>query len=311
MKKMIAVILLIVMMMSLAACGSDKKNSGTDLVKVGDTTISEEQLNQYLELTAFIQNIDLTQFPAESLKAIKSQMLDDMVSIECIKQYYAGKEDKVLPDTIDADLKSFMEEAKNTETVSAFIKEKNISDDTLKNFFYDQYYRKAYFDEVQAGMKTLDTDAKAYYEANKDSFIVDEVTASHILVKDEATAKEVQAKLKAGEKFEDLAKQYSIDGSAANGGSLGTFGRGAMVKEFEDAAFALKPGEISDIVKTQFGYHIIKVTDKNQGTKTYEEAKESIISNLVSQEAQKKISELKSSAKIKYLTKDYTGSTQS
>jgi foldase protein PrsA len=312
MKKIIAVILLIVMTMSLAACGSNKKDSGTDLVKVGDTTINEEQLNQYLELTAFIQNIDLTQFPAESMKAIKSQMLDDMVSIECIKQYYAGKEDKVLPDTIDADLKGFMDEAKNTETVSAFIKEKNISDDTLKNFFYDQYYRKAYFDEVQAGMKTLDKDAKAYYEANKDSFKVDEVTASHILVKDEATAKDILAQLKAGAKFEDMAKQYSIDTTNKdNGGSLGTFGRGQMVKEFEDAAFALKPGEISDVVKTQYGYHIIKVTAKNQGTKTYEEAKDSIISNLVSQEAQKKISELKSSAKIKYLTKDYTRSTQS
>jgi parvulin-like peptidyl-prolyl isomerase len=160
-------------------------------------------------------------------------------------------------------------------------------------------------------MKNLDSDAKAYYEANKDSFKVDEVTASHILVKEEATAKEVQAKLQAGEKFEDLAKQYSIDGSAASGGSLGTFGRGAMVKEFEDAAFALKPGEISDIVKTKFGYHIIKVTDKNQGTKTYEEAKDSIISNLVTQEAQKKILDLKKKTKIEYLTDEYKIDTQS
>lgn len=310
MKKMIAVILLIVMMMSLAACSGSKKDSGSDLVKVGDTTITASQLDQYLELTAYLRSIDLTQLSAENMKAAKSQMLDDMVALESIRQYYAGKEDKVLPDTIDADFKKFVDQAKSTDSVKKFLEEKKISDETLQRFYYDQYYSKAFVDDTKAGMKNLDADAKAYYEANKASFKVDEVTASHILVKDEATAKEVQAKLKAGEKFEDLAKQYSIDGSAANGGSLGTFGRGAMVKEFEDAAFALKPGEISDIVKTQFGYHIIKVTDKNQGTKTYEEAKDSIVSNLVSQEAQKKILELKKQSKIEYLTDEYKVNNQ-
>ncbi|HVI42635.1 MAG TPA: SurA N-terminal domain-containing protein, partial [Anaerovoracaceae bacterium] len=173
MKKFVAVILLIVMTMSLVACGGAKKDNSTDLVKVGDTTINENQLEQYLELTAFIQNIDLTQFPEESMKSIKSQVLDDMIALESIKQYYAGKEDKVLPDTIDADLKSFMDEAKSTDSVKSFLETKKISDDTLTKFFYNQYYRKAYFDEVQAGMPNLENDAKAYYEANKDSFKVD------------------------------------------------------------------------------------------------------------------------------------------
>ena len=311
MKKIIAVMLLIVMMMSLAACGGEKKDKATDLVKVGDTSINENQLEQYLALTAYLRGIDLTQLSEDSMKGAKSQMLDDMISLECIRQYYAGKGDKVLPDTIEADYKKFIDQAKSTDSVKSFLEEKKISDKTLQAFYYDQYYSKAFVGEAQAGMKNLDNDAKAYYEANKDSFKVDEVTASHILVKDEATAKEVQAKLKAGEKFEDLAKKYSIDGSAANGGSLGTFGRGAMVKEFEDAAFALKPGEISDIVKTKFGYHIIKVADKNQGIKTYEEAKDSIISNLVTQEAQKKILDLKNKTKIEYLTDEYKINTQS
>jgi foldase protein PrsA len=311
MKKLIAVILLIAMMLSLAACGGTEKDKGTDLVKVGDNAITENQLDQYLELTAYLRGIDLAQLSDDNLKGAKSQMLDDLVSLECIRQYYAGKEEEILPDTIDADFKQFIDQAKGTDTVKSFLEEKKISDETLQRFYYDQYYSKAFVDEAQAGMKDLEKDAKAYYEANKDSFKVDEVTASHILVKDEATAKEVQEKLKAGEKFEDLAKSYSIDGSAANGGSLGTFGRGEMVTEFEDAAFALKPGEISDIVKTQFGYHIIKVTDKNQGTKTYEEAKDSITSNLVSQEAQKKVLDLQKKTKIEYLTDEYKVNTQS
>jgi len=310
MKRFIAVILLIVLTMNLAACSGDKKDNGSDLVKVGDTTISENEMEQYLEFTAFIQGIDTTQFPEESMKAIKSQMLDDMVALECIKQKYSGKEKEVLPDTIEADLKSFMDEAKNTETISAFLKEKKISDETLTKFYYNQYYRQAYFDEVEAGMPNLEKDAKAFYDANLDSFKVDEVTASHILVADEATAKDILAKLKAGEKFEDLAKQYGTDGTKDSGGSLGTFGRGDMVKEFEDAAFALKAGEISDVVKTEFGYHVIKLTDKNQGTRTYEEAKDSIKSNLVSEEAQKQINDLKESTEVKYLTDEYTGTTE-
>lgn len=311
MKKIIAVILLIAMTVSLAACSGGKEKSGSNLVKVGDSTISESQLDQYLKFTAFIQGIDVSQFPEESMKTIKTQMLDDLVSFECIKQYYAGKEKEVLPDTVETDLKNFMDEAKNTETINSFLKENKISDETLTNFFYDQYYRQAYFDEVEAGMKNLEGDAKAYYEANMDSFKVDEITASHILVEKESEAKDVLAKLKAGEKFEDLAKQYSIDTyNKDTGGSLGTFGKGQMVKEFEDAAFALKPSEISDAVKTEFGYHIIKVTDKNQGTKTYDEVKDSIISKLVSQEAQKKISSLKDGMDVKYLTDEYTGKTE-
>lgn len=305
MKKIIAVLLLVVMAMSLVAC-SGNGDSNTDLVKIGDTTINQSELDQYLAFTAFIQGIDISQFPEESMKAIKMQMLDDMVSMECIKQTYAGKEAEVLPDTIETELKTFMDEAKKTEAVKKYLDENNISDETLTNFFYNQYYRQAYFEEIETGMKTLDADSQAYYEANKESYAVDEVTASHILVEKEETAKEILAKLESGEKFEDLAKEYGTDGTKDQGGSLGTFGRGEMVKEFEDAAFAMEPGEISsEPVKSEFGYHIIKLTDKNQGTRTYEEVKDSIISNLVSQEAQKQINALKGSTEIEYLTDDY------
>jgi foldase protein PrsA len=304
MKKVTAIILLLAMTLTFSACGSKAKSG--DLVKVGENTINENELEQYLEFTAFIQGVDLTQFSEDSMKDVKNQMLDDMVSMECIRQHYAGKEDEVLPDTVEEDLKSFLDQAKTTETISDFLKEKKITDEMLTQFFYDQYYRSAFFDEVQAGMPTLEQDAQAYYEANKASFAVDEVTASHILVADEATAKEVKAKLDAGEKFEDLAAEYGTDDTKDTGGSLGTFGRGQMAQEFEDAAFALQPGQISDPVKTQFGYHIIKVTDKNQGTRTYDEVKDTIDSILVSQKALEQVNEMKESTEIEYLTDEYS-----
>ena len=88
----------------------------------------------------------------------------------------------------------------------------------------------------------------------------DKIRCSHILVEKFSVAQEMLERLKKGESFAMLAQQYSIDGSRKRGGDLGEFGRGMMVKPFEDAAFALKPGEVSGIVKTQFGYHIIKRT---------------------------------------------------
>jgi len=111
------------------------------------------------------------------------------------------------------------------------------------------------------------------------------VKASHILAQvpqdateeQKADAKkkieEAKAKLDKGEKFEDVAKEYSEDGSAQNGGDLGWFGKGRMVPEFEEVAFTLKEGETSDIVESQFGYHIIKVTGTTEGFDKMEQEK--------------------------------------
>ncbi len=84
------------------------------------------------------------------------------------------------------------------------------------------------------------------------------IRCAHILVEKESLANEILERIKKGDSFAKLAEQYSIDGSRRRGGDLGSFGRGTMVKEFENAAFALNKGEVSGIVRTQFGYHIIK-----------------------------------------------------
>ena len=93
--------------------------------------------------------------------------------------------------------------------------------------------------------------------------MVSKVNASHILVKTEQEAMAMKGFLMQGKAFEDLAKEYSICPSGKKGGLLGWFGRGQMVKEFEQAAFAGKKGQIIGPIKTQFGYHIIRVNDLN------------------------------------------------
>jgi parvulin-like peptidyl-prolyl isomerase len=91
--------------------------------------------------------------------------------------------------------------------------------------------------------------------------MANKIRCAHILVKNEATAKEVLEKLSKGESFAKLAEEYSLDGSRKQGGDLGYFGKGEMVKPFENAAFELEKGKTSGIVKTEFGYHIIKRLD--------------------------------------------------
>ncbi|MFA9459111.1 peptidylprolyl isomerase [Halalkalibacter sp. AB-rgal2] len=120
------------------------------------------------------------------------------------------------------------------------------------------------------GIDVTDEDVQAYYDENSEQF-AEQVEASHILVEDEETAEEVLEKLEEGEDFAELAMEYSVDGSAAMGGELGYFGSGQMVEPFEEAAFALEVGEVSDIVESDFGYHIIMKTGFRDSFEDFEE----------------------------------------
>lgn len=126
---------------------------------------------------------------------------------------------------------------------------------------------------------TTEADAKKYYDEHTAEMTSGEtVNASHILVSEEAQANEILAKIQAGEiAFEDAAKEYSSCPSKENGGSLGDFGRGQMVPEFDTACFEMEIGELRGPVKTQFGYHIIRLNGKNAAEPIpYERIKEEI-----------------------------------
>ena len=124
-----------------------------------------------------------------------------------------------------------------------------------------------------------DKDAEEFYKANTDRFMGEEtVSASHILVATEEEAKEIYARIAAGASFEEEALAHSTCPSKANGGNLGEFGKGQMVPEFDQAVFTMEVGEItSEPVKTQFGYHLIKLNEKTPATVTpFEEIKEQL-----------------------------------
>jgi peptidyl-prolyl cis-trans isomerase C len=171
----------------------------------------------------------------------------------------------------------------------------------LRDAYYDKSVRNAIPDE----------DAKKIYDAKiADMKPEEEIHARHILVATEAEAKEVKERLMKGEDFATVAKEKSKDPSA-EGGDLGFFGRGQMLKPFEDAAFALKVGEISDPVQTQFGWHIIKVEEKRtRPLPTFDQVKDTIISQLTAQKAKDTLKQLHDAAKIEIIDPEIKKSMQ-
>ena len=163
-----------------------------------------------------------------------------------------------------------------------------LKDNLLVNYAADKV--------ISAVSPATDAEAEKFYQENTDKFVGQEsVAASHILVDTEERANEILSKITAGEvSFEDAAREHSSCPSGQAGGSLGEFGRGQMVPEFEDAAFSMQVGEISRVpVKTQFGYHLIKLTAKTEAAPTpFAEVKEPI-KNMLTSEKQKKAFESK------------------
>ena len=147
-------------------------------------------------------------------------------------------------------------------------------------------------------------EARAFFEENKDSIV--QIRASHILLETEEEARQILGQLKEGADFSELAVKQSTDtASGALGGDLGYFGRGAMVKEFEDAAFALDLNQLSEPVQTSFGFHIIKVTDKKETFEDFKEDIQGVLGERKKEELYDKfVADLKSNAVIEVLFKE-------
>ena len=145
-------------------------------------------------------------------------------------------------------------------------------------------------------------DAKKYYDENKDAFSVPPtVSARHILVSTEEEANKVREEINNGLSFADAAMKYSSCPSKEQGGNLGEFSKGMMVPEFEKASFDAEIGAISEPVKTQFGYHLIVVDSKNEGSvKSFEEVKNSVVNELLKKAQHKKYEDLLQQLEGKY-----------
>lgn len=212
-----------------------------------------------------------------------SSIVDTLITNKVIEQEAEKQGVKISADAIEEELDAFIESYGGEESFNAALEQSGIS---LDNFKYDIEIYLMTKELMSPDIEVTEEDMETYFEENKAEFAqAEEVQASHILVEDEATAKEVLEKVNAGEDFAELAKEYSTDGTAENGGDLGFFGTGQMVEPFEKAAFALEIGEVSDIVETEYGFHIIKVTDKQEAKEAvFADHKEEIKEILIEEE---------------------------
>jgi peptidyl-prolyl cis-trans isomerase C len=172
-------------------------------------------------------------------------------------------------------------------------------------FYQAKALRDAYFNSTIKPSVT-EEEVKAAYDKEASKIKVSErVRARHILVQTEKEAKDVLARLSKGEKFEDIAKQVSLDGSKDYGGDLGYFAAEEMVPEFSKAAFGLKVGEMSQPVKTDYGWHVIKVEDRKQGgAQPFDQVKAGIKAVLMRKKVQDAVSQLRKQAKIEIVDPD-------
>jgi peptidyl-prolyl cis-trans isomerase C len=191
----------------------------------------------------------------------------------------------------------FAEEAK----AKGFMERKDVKekiDSYVERILYSEYLKT-----LTDGLTVTDEEVAKYFETNKASFMAPErIKAKHILVKTEEEAVNIKTELDKGADWDELAKKYSTDKSnASRGGDLGYFSRGRMVKEFDEVAFNLEVGKIGGPVKTQFGYHLIKVEDKKPAEQqTLEQVDKQVRTKLLGVKREQKMDESRKSLTEKY-----------
>ena len=318
MKKLFTLVLCLMMTVSLVGCSSKNEPvatvNGTDIT-LGNyeklLALNKSSMEAYYGSDIWSQEIEEGKTYEDM---VKEMVIETMILSEII--YQQAQKDKVAPtdEEVKEQIDSFNESIKDDTEYKKSLKKMGIDEKFLKYQFARDLANVNLEAKFEKDVEISEDEMKKYYEENKDDFYTDTVKASHILLKTidddgkelsedkkkeaKKKAEEALAKVKSGEDFAKVAKEYSEDSSASSGGELGTFGRGKMVTEFENAAFAMKAGEISDIVETEYGYHIIKVTDRVDKQETYDDVKDKIKSTLASEKYTEYVEKLKKDSTI-------------
>jgi len=247
-------------------------------------------------------NIGKDKLYDELIKAGGPATLENLITQELIFQEAEANNVKVTDADVDTEIALIKKNFGTDEQFSAALAQYNM---TLENLKSDTKMNLTIRKVLEPKTDVTEDEIKQFYDTNKAALgTPEQIQASHILVATKEEAEAILAELKQGGDFAAIAKEKSIDpGSKDNGGDLGLFGKGKMVPEFEAAAFALKINEISGIVQTENGYHIIKKTAEQAAVvPTFEEKKEEIKNQLVATEANELseawMTEIRAKAKI-------------
>jgi foldase protein PrsA len=310
-RKSLGLALTLCVALALTAC-SDTSGETTDTINqegvvatVNDKTITQEQFDETLKSYKMMVESQYgegawdTEISAGQTMGdyYESSLLDNMI-LELLMVEAAGKEGISMT---DEDLKTQIDEFKayfNTdEEYKTFLEEKAMTEDYLKESLKKEFLINNFLSIKIENLQPTDDELKTIFDDLK---MNQQVRARHILVNTEEEAKAVIDRINKGEKFEDLAKELSVDtGSGANGGDLDYFSYTDMVQPFSDAAFSMEIGDLSEPVKSDFGYHIIEVTDKTvDDSVTLETKKDELTEYYKSYKYEDLLEDLKGNANI-------------
>lgn len=320
--------LIIVGILALVGAGCSKEEAGV-VAKVNGKKIMEADVAKETQRLAMQMSGQVDPQQMQSMQgAFRKQAIDNMVSRMLLQQAVEKEGVTVASADVEARIGEIKKNFPAEQDFTNRLQQMGLTPDTFRQEIQSGMEFEALLAKhTGEGTPPTDAEVKAFYDQNPNEFQQPEqVRASHILVqfgKDdtEAQKKEKLAKItkirndiKGGADFAEMAKQYSDCPSKERGGDLGYFNKGQMVPQFDAAAFALKVGDLSDIVTTDFGYHIIRVADhKPARTVSLEDAKPDIVAYLENQQKQSTVNSyiegLRAAAKIEYADTTGTGTT--
>ena len=272
----------------------------------------DREMNRAKQVYGMGRPIDPSQLPE-----MKKKVLENLIEREVLFQESQKKGIKVEEAVVNQELEKLKKRFATEDEFKENLNRMDLTEAVLKSEFGRvMAVQRLIEEEIVVKTEVSDKEVEMYYSSNPNQFKQPEqINASHILIgvdsgsdkekKGEARKKidTIAARLKKGEDFAALAKEFSTCPSSAKGGNLGFFRRGQMVKPFEEAAFSLKPGEVSAVVETRFGFHVIKVIEKKpETTLTLDEVREDLEQQLKQQKVRrdmgKYVAELKAKAKV-------------
>ncbi len=302
---------------SLQTSGGD---AGSAAAKVNGTVITRAQLERAVKALAdrFGGQVPPEQM-ANMKQILRKQALESLINQQLLAQEADREGIQADKKKIDAQMKEISGRLPDAESFKKLLASMGITESQLRQDIGQDVKIEALLDKkVPQEQKASDKEIKAFYQDNPEEFKVPErVRASHILIKVESgdsaqerekkrlKVKELRGRIEKGEDFAKLASENSECPSKSQGGDLGYFARGSMVKPFEDAAFGMKVGQVSDVVETEFGYHLIKLTGREEASVTpLEKVRDKLAEFLNRQKKQGAVNDylqkLRSSAKIEY-----------